>query len=320
MMISNYKVVNKGDFTTVTYRQKDALQVNQREMALLERNMMPGFMKPKLDTANEMTYLAPTSIPLKKFLAKDCTVEKVCNVFLRIIGAMHQVTNNHMMMQNLLIDPKYIFVRGMSNEVYLIYEPYVKNVPQVDVLAFFMSVIAMAKIKDKSEQVQLEQFRQFVASHDRLEDVERYINQALQGRGNYDYTEDEGTTVLGYEDEGTTVLNSQDDYEPETTILRREPILSLVRTKDGSVVQLTGTECTIGRAADNYIAVRDNTDVSRYHAAITISNGAYYVTDCGSKNGTTLNGRDIMANAAEPIQNGDVLEFGGEEFTFVVEG
>lgn len=338
--MANYRVTNRGDFTIVTYRQKEALQVNQREMGLLDRNVVSGFMKPRWDTANEMSFLVPTAIPLKKYLTKDCTVEKVYNIFQRSIAAMKQVSANQMMMQNLLLDTKYVFVRSMSNEVYFIYEPYIKDASQVDVLSFYMSIISMAKIRDKGQQAQLEQFRQFVASHSRLEDIEAYIKQMLQRTSGVEMgtafvnqpsgymsgqlnsgvdMEDEGTTVLGYEDEGTTVLNAQADFEPETTVLRRDPILTLIRTKDGSTTQLTEIECTVGRAVDNFVSIRDNTDVSRYHAVITISNGAYFVTDRGSKNGTTLNGRDIVANVAEQIQNGDVLVFGGEEFTFRVE-
>ena len=349
--MANYKVSSKGDFTTVTYRQKDALQINQREMGLLDRNQIPGFMKPRWNTANEMSYLAPTSIPLKKYLTRDCTVDKVYNVFERMIGIIYQVGNNQLLMQNLLLDVNYVFVRPMSNEVYVIYEPYITSKPQANVLAFFMQIISIAKIKDRGQQMQLQQFGAFVSSHSQLQELEGYLKQVrqpqngmvnpmtgmgMQGQnftgsmGGFqpqpqnDVMGDEGTTVLGYEDEGTTVLNpsmqeTPEFVEPETTVLRREPDVFLVRTKDASKTQLIGNEFSIGRSADNYIAIRDNTDVSRHHAVITIDHGVYAVADCGSKNGTVLNGRSLMPNNADLIQNGDILVFGGEEFTFVVE-
>lgn len=340
--MANYKVRTRGDFTTVTYKQKEPLQVNQREMGLLDINQMPGFMKPRQDTANEMSYLAPSCISLKKYLTKDCSIDKVYNVVERIIGAINQVSGNQMFMQNLLLDSKYIFARELSGELFFIYEPYLKNARQVDLLLFFMTIISMAKIKDKGQKMQLEQFRQFVSSHGRLEDVDSYVKQMQHkqnGQGGFtghfgfqnppsgtmgmqfgfDEMEDEGTSVLGYEDEGTTILDAQQELEPETTVLRREPVVTLIRTKDGNSVQLSGAECTIGRAADNYVAIRDNTDVSRYHAVITMGNGVYAVIDRGSKNGTVVNGNNLMPNNPASIQNGDVIVFGGEEFTFVVE-
>lgn len=349
--MANYKVSTRGDFTTVTYKQKEPLQVNQREMGLLDRNQIPGFMKPRWDTANEMSYLAPSCIPLKKYLTKDCSIDKVYNVFDRLISILYLAGNNQLMIQNLLMDVNYIFVRPMSHEVYMIYEPYITNKSQPNILAFFMQVISMAKIKDKGQQMQLQQFGAFVSSHTQLPELETYLKQLRQSkdeglnpivcagmqRQNFtgsmggfqpqpqnDVMGDEGTTVLGYEDEGTTVLNlsmqeTPEFVEPETTVLRREPDVFLVRTKDASKTQLVGNEFSIGRSADNYIAIRDNTDVSRQHAKITIDHGVYAVTDCGSKNGTVLNGRNLMPNNAELLQNGDVLVFGGEEFTFVVE-
>ena len=349
--MANYKVSNRGDFTTVTYRQKEALQVNQREMGLLDRGQIAGFMKPRWDMANEMSFLAPTCVPLKKYLAKEGTLDKIYNVFDRIIGLIYQVGNNQLMIQNLLVDVNYVFVRPMSNDVFMIYEPYITNKPQPNILAFFMQIISLAKIKDKGQQMQLQQFRAFVSSHTQLQELEGYLKQVRQPQNGMinpmtgmgmqeqiftgamggfqpqlqnDVMGDEGTTVLGYEDEGTTVLNpsmqeTPEFVEPETTVLRREPDVFLVRTKDASKTQLVGNEFSIGRSADNYIAIRDNTDVSRQHAKITIDHGVYAVTDCGSKNGTVLNGRNLMPNNAELLQNGDVLVFGGEEFTFVVE-
>ena len=341
--MSNYKVANKGEFTIVTYRQKDMLQVNQREFGILNQSNMVGFMKPRWEIANEMSYYAPNTVPIKKYLSKDCTLTKLYNVFARIIFGMKQVLDNQMSMQNLLMDSKYIFVREGSNEIYFVYEPYLKNSQPTNVLTFFLSIISMAKIKDKGQKIQLEQFRQFVSTHGNLDELGNYVSQQLnmqnmQGTpvrnpatGSFQNPpsrsmslqapmEEEGTTVLGYdEDEGTTVLNAQMDFEPETTVLRREPDVFLVRSKDGSKTQLVGEKFTIGRSTDNYIAIRDNTDVSRHHAVIVKRNDMYCITDGGSKNGTILNGNNVSTDAAELLQDGDVLVFGGEEFTFVVE-
>lgn len=353
--MANYKVSNRGDFTTVTYRQKEALQVNQREMGLLDRGQIAGFMKPRWDMANEMSFLAPTCVPLKKYLAKEGTLDKIYNVFDRIIGLIYQVGNNQLMIQNLLVDVNYVFVRPMSNDVFMIYEPYITNKPQPNILAFFMQIISLAKIKDKGQQMQLQQFGAFVSSHTQLDELERYVKQMISGQSNQMFQmnqmpvmgmsnqdllqerehinilqtvlqseEEGGTTLLGYEEEGTTLLNqtmqSEPEFvEPETTVLRREPIAYLIRKTDETKNQLTGDTCAIGRSADNDVVIAGNTDVSRHHAVISRNGETYYITDRGSKNGTTVNGNNIGVNIAETLQDGDAVVFGGEEFTFVVE-
>ncbi len=323
----NYKVTNKNDMTVVSYKQKDMLQINQREMGLFDSNAIPGFMKPKWETANEMSFIAPSAVPIKKYLSRNGSLSKVIHVLKRTFAMMNQVSENQLFVQNVLLDTKYVFVREMTGEVYFLYEPYLKNNAPTNVLAFLAEVINSAKLKDKNQKSQLEQLRTFLNSHNRMDELEAYMNQLEAGQNApimqnpappvYNLMEDEGTTVLSMEDEGTMVLNMSED--PETTVLRRDPILSLTRNSSGVKVQLTGNQCTIGRSADNYISIRDITDVSRHHAVISMNNGVYSLMDLGSTNGSTVNGRMIEKNVNETIQNGDVLAFAEEEFTFKVE-
>jgi putative nucleotidyltransferase with HDIG domain len=55
----------------------------------------------------------------------------------------------------------------------------------------------------------------------------------------------------------------------------------------------------IGRDPENTISL-DHTAISRYHCTITSENGAYYVEDNNSTNGTYLNGRRIEKNRLSP--------------------
>ncbi|MEQ8788994.1 MAG: SpoIIE family protein phosphatase [Pirellulaceae bacterium] len=61
---------------------------------------------------------------------------------------------------------------------------------------------------------------------------------------------------------------------------------------------------TIGRAADNKVVVPDSA-LSRNHARIVRRADGFYVVDCGSTNGTLLNGELISREA--PLANGDVI-------------
>lgn len=65
---------------------------------------------------------------------------------------------------------------------------------------------------------------------------------------------------------------------------------------------------TIGRAADNLVAI-DDPFLSGRHAEIVFDAGAWWVRDMGSTNGTLLNGARVGSQAA--IAPGDVLQFGG---------
>lgn len=62
---------------------------------------------------------------------------------------------------------------------------------------------------------------------------------------------------------------------------------------------------TIGRNADCDI-VLDDRQVSRVHARITWCGDHYAIEDLGSKNGTHLNGREVVA--ALPLHDGDEIQ------------
>lgn len=53
-----------------------------------------------------------------------------------------------------------------------------------------------------------------------------------------------------------------------------------------------------------------NEFVSSYHAELVLlDNGDIFLTDCGSKNGTFLNGKRISPNVEVPVRRGDKIEF-----------
>lgn len=72
-------------------------------------------------------------------------------------------------------------------------------------------------------------------------------------------------------------------------------------------------ENLIGRTAD--VGVRlDNSTVSKHHARICVEECRASIEDLGSKNGTFLRGRRIMAAAA--LEDGDVIRIGEAEVIF----
>jgi pSer/pThr/pTyr-binding forkhead associated (FHA) protein len=71
---------------------------------------------------------------------------------------------------------------------------------------------------------------------------------------------------------------------------------------------LTGVEMTIGRAAGCQVSLPDDTFASTVHARIYGRDGAIYVEDLGSTNGTYLNGMRLGAPAV--LRPGDQLQVG----------
>ncbi len=87
-------------------------------------------------------------------------------------------------------------------------------------------------------------------------------------------------------------------------------------TMDALVV--TGAEgAVLGRGEEVDLPLLHES-VSRCHARITLTSGAWHVSDLGSTHGTYLNDRRVQAGQPEPLSDGDKLRVG--PWTFEVTG
>jgi pSer/pThr/pTyr-binding forkhead associated (FHA) protein len=92
---------------------------------------------------------------------------------------------------------------------------------------------------------------------------------------------------------------------------RRGAPFVVYRDGDGrqTILELSGQELTVGRRADNDVALSWDQEVSRLHAELQRIKGDWTVVDDGlSRNGTFLNGERIRGR--HRLRNGDRLCFG----------
>ncbi|MFE2889547.1 FHA domain-containing protein [Streptomyces graminifolii] len=83
----------------------------------------------------------------------------------------------------------------------------------------------------------------------------------------------------------------------------------------GERIPIVDTRVTFGRNAGNTVVIA-SPSVSRFHAEIVFDQDAGYVLrDCGSSNGTQVNGEEVEARLLQP---GDEITIGDQEFRFEV--
>ena len=87
--------------------------------------------------------------------------------------------------------------------------------------------------------------------------------------------------------------------------------LVLEREDTGERWPLEG-EITIGRGSGCTIVI-DDSRVSRAHALVAQGRSGWTVTDAGSSNGTSVNGRLLTPNVARPVGDGDRINVGPVE-------
>ena len=76
---------------------------------------------------------------------------------------------------------------------------------------------------------------------------------------------------------------------------------------------------TVGRG-DADFNFPDDTSLSRKHCQITWNDEtfSFFIMDLGSRNGTRLNGKLLAAKKEIPINDGDWLKIGGQDFFFTL--
>jgi hypothetical protein len=94
---------------------------------------------------------------------------------------------------------------------------------------------------------------------------------------------------------------------------RRETALLLL---DGKRLVVGPTGVTLGRSRQCDVVLEDP-NVSRQHAEIRPRGGSWVLTDLGSTNGSSVNGRRI--DSPEVLKPGDEIEIGTSVITFEVE-
>jgi len=96
--------------------------------------------------------------------------------------------------------------------------------------------------------------------------------------------------------------------EPEPEPPRERVVLSL----EGREVPVTADRAVIGRSRECDVRLADS-NVSRRHAEVRHEDGAYWIVDLGSTNGTELNGKRIER---AKLSDGDRIRLGSTDVVF----
>lgn len=98
----------------------------------------------------------------------------------------------------------------------------------------------------------------------------------------------------------------------------QEDIHRLVPLTNGALSEINlsemGEACVVGRGKKETDYRLPTTQISRVHACIYYKQGAYYLEDRNSTNGTYINSVKIPAQEAKKLKKGDIVGFANEEF------
>lgn len=347
--MAKFKITNKKDqlTTTITRSTIGKMEVNERELLIFEKNLLPGFFHPKVEGKHKIIYTAPKSIPLSEYMEKNLTIHKFYNILAQIVEIVKRTDEYKLYVYNLVLDKRLIFVKETTSELYFLYEPLLDRNNCTNLFSFLEDFVRNLKPEDKTAEFEKQRFLIFLRNPQihRIEDVEQFIVQAYpqiyqqinrsnQGKSGF-ITSSPVSTMQHYQ----TVEDSLDSQsEGETTLLTEEgeetalleeegtalldsgrPEASLLRCSTGITTNIAKDVFTIGKAAENDLCIADNKTISRNHARILCSGNGFTLQDMNSTNHTCVNGRRLEGGKEELLQNGDRIQLSNEEFEFYLQ-
>jgi len=93
-------------------------------------------------------------------------------------------------------------------------------------------------------------------------------------------------------------------------------LVATMGTYAGTIFPLLGPSMDIGRDPGNPIPLPNDTNTSRRHATLQMTNGQVVLVDNGSSNGTYVNGVRIAGQVPQPLRPGDEVNIGNTRFRF----
>jgi pSer/pThr/pTyr-binding forkhead associated (FHA) protein len=106
----------------------------------------------------------------------------------------------------------------------------------------------------------------------------------------------------------STLVSTGDDLQQASRLIGRVfPLRKSPSSPRGPI--------SVGRTADNDVAIPEYS-ISKRHCLFRIEGKESTITDCGSTNGTLLNGLPLVTSKPTPIASGNTLVMGRFAFAF----
>ncbi len=259
---------------------------------------------------NKMQYIAPFTydsdkstiyydvkglVLLKNILSMKQKPSDILDIIDGVCLAMKEVRNYMLDDKQLIFDENFVFINQNNNHVIMLYAP-IKSDSHADIAGFMKRLISsVSENKEILEPISI------------AVDTEPFSVKVV---------ENVIADMIGSNE--ISVSNDEPGID-ERPANDNESKAYLIRNTTGEKIEITGTNFIIGKSPEyaKYV-IRTNRAISRVHATFIIRNGAYYIADNDSKNGTFVNGQKIAFENMAELCDGDIIQLANEKFRFIL--
>lgn len=162
--------------------------------------------------------------------------------------------------------------------------------------------------QEMETDIRYETAKRTVCQEVQEEKTQKYSEQWMQNQQEFCRKSERGTKRTEKERLGDTSVLYERELEEEPLMLTR------INSQKQEYIVLLQDQYTVGKLSTEADLVIQEPSVSRIHANIQRNNGAYFVRDLNSTNGTFINERRLMIHECVRIQPGDTIAFARAQY------
>ena len=230
---------------------------------------------------------------IKEYISKDISKDKFITMLLNIINTIRKLQFRGVKLKNIILKPEQIFINKNNLKIKMICIPISnKNIDRT--LKELLKEIILSAEFDYNENCKY------------VRDILRFVE------------ENDCNDFVVLQDGIEKCLddsNKEQSNVPKKTEKREKQQAYLIRLSTDERINIDKPIFRIGKVKHNAdYKITNNTAVSRKHAEIIKKNNEYFILDVGSTNHTFINGDRIEEKKEIPLEDGDIIKLGNEEF------
>ncbi len=326
------KVVYQNEtFLQAGLKKKE--QISEEQLGFVNKNTDKGFLSvswEKTAARNLLKYKVSGMTALSEYVKQSMPQEKYFELIRQIQKVMEFASDNKLDYDHLVLtDPKNVYYDIEKKKVCVAFLPLMSREHKCsNVVKFLAKLHKYANITVTDEAVMnkytfflkdyLKTKKSSVLTHNHLYNLLHDVLEVSMGTPSQILAEE--LAAAPADSSMTASVQDNSDHTIVVSKSRKNDCAAFLKDENNREFPIYHFPFTIGRKADNDLALTDKGTVSKLHAVITYENGTFYIEDKDSSNGTFLN--DFAENGQrvikEELTSGDVIYIYDLPFVFTV--
>ena len=330
------KILYQGcdTFLQASLKKKD--KINENQLQFINGNADKGFLTARWEktaTRNVLKYNVSNMTALSEYIKQTMPQEKYFIILSQFQKILEYCMSATIPYDNLLLnDLKNVYYDVEKQRLYIAYLPLLENgYRSANIIKFLNKLNKNVNITISNGTV-MQKYGYFLEQQANAQkdkggfispkDLYTVLHDILMipVEGDMPKISAAPVNISAPEIKGAPVVVEDSDHTILVNRNRNEECSAFLKDENNREIPITRFPFTIGRRADNDLALTDRGTVSKVHAVITSSDGSFYIEDKGSANGTFLNNCTDNAKriSKEQLNSGDVIYFCDVPYVFNV--